>query len=95
MEVPVNFILDVDLDSWLGGAAGRSVDKDRVVAEVQRHAEGVVRNLYEDQGWSAPVLQQVPECNYGTPFCFNSFDHTVCSVDVQDQDEAERIINTR
>lgn len=36
--------------------------------------------------------QQVPTCNYGTPFCYDSFDHSVCIVDVMDQDEAERYL---
>lgn len=35
---------------------------------------------------------QVPTCIYGTPFCFDNFDHTICSVSNDDAAEAERIL---
>jgi hypothetical protein len=55
MRVEVSFALEVDTAEWMdrnGDAAGYGSDARQVVAgEVRAHAENVVRDLYEDQGW--------------------------------------------
>jgi hypothetical protein len=43
MRVDVSFTLDVDPTAWSG---------DSVEDEVRSHAENVVRDLFDDQGWT-------------------------------------------
>jgi len=57
MDVTVNFTLTIDPAEWACTSAStvnpESPDAmDRIAAEVQRHAENVIRDLYADMGWT-------------------------------------------
>ena len=56
MNVTINFSLPIEINAWVYRNGGPIVAKtadlhERVAAEVQAHAENVIRDLYEDMGW--------------------------------------------
>lgn len=59
MHVSVHFDLEIDPAEWEGRHRGvaQPVRLDhttliRITNEVRAHAENVIRDLYEDQGWA-------------------------------------------
>lgn len=60
MHINICFTLNINPNEWEGRMKGVPVTVDvydpdfvqRITEEVRAHAENVIRDLYEDQGWA-------------------------------------------